>query len=183
MVFRLIFFVMTAVLVLDSLLGRFAILTLPRFECCRFSFALILRFLVFTLATESVEIERSIALEKILSIFAAVCSLFPETAACQVSLYADNRNRRNRGRWCNGRNAKKTNTLKQTKTTPPAFCPALKCIYRIPLPGIQNVMISGTGVYVFVSARPGAVWGVFRRSGRDLSIVFFLREAPAKQIL
>ena len=59
-----------------------ASITLPRFERCRFSFALILRFLVFTLATESVEIERSIALEKILSIFAAVCSLFPETAAC-----------------------------------------------------------------------------------------------------
>ena len=60
-----------------------AILALPRFERCRFSFALILRFLLFTLATESVEIVSIIVLEKILFIFAAVCSLFPETAACQ----------------------------------------------------------------------------------------------------
>ena len=82
MVFRIIFqFLLTTALVLDSLLGLFAILTLPRFERCRFSFALILRFLVFTLATESVEIV-SIVLEYVLFIFAAVCSLFPETAAC-----------------------------------------------------------------------------------------------------
>ena len=81
MVFRLIFFVMTAVLALDSLLGLFAILTLPNFERCRFSFALILRFLVFTLATESVEIE-CIVVECVVFISAPVCSLFPETVAC-----------------------------------------------------------------------------------------------------
>ena len=68
-----------------------AILALPRFERCRFSFALILRFLVFTLTTQSVEIVR-IVVEFVVFIFAAVRSLFPETVACrdtQVS-YADN---------------------------------------------------------------------------------------------
>ena len=74
-------FLLTAALRLDSLWGLFAILTLPHFERCRFSFALILRFLLFTLATESVEIV-SIVLEYVLFIIAAVCSIFPETAAC-----------------------------------------------------------------------------------------------------
>ena len=82
MVFRIIFlFLLTAALVLDSLWGLFAILTLPHFECCRFSFALILCFLLFTLATESVEIE-SIVVECVVFISAPVCSLFPETVAC-----------------------------------------------------------------------------------------------------
>ena len=71
---------------------------MPRFERCRFSFALELRFLVFTLTTESVEIVR-IVVELVVFVFAAVSGLFPETVAChhtQVSLYADNE--RNRGR-------------------------------------------------------------------------------------
>ena len=77
-----------AALLFDSLCRLWAILALRRFERCRFSFALILRFLVFTLTTESVEIVR-IVVELVVFIFAAVRSLFPETVAChhtQVSL-------------------------------------------------------------------------------------------------
>ena len=80
---------MTTVLVPDSLFGLWALFALPRFERCRFSFALELRFLVFTLTTESVEIVR-IVVELVVFIFAAVRSLFPEAVACdhtEVSLY------------------------------------------------------------------------------------------------
>ena len=89
---------MTTVLVPDSLFGLWAFLALPRFELSRGCFALELRFLVRTLATESVEIVR-IVVEFVVFIFAAIRGLFPETVAChhtQVSLYADNG--RNRGR-------------------------------------------------------------------------------------
>ena len=92
MVFRVsIIFFITAVLVLSCFFtfGFVAILALPLlFECSRFSFALELRFLVFTLTAESVEIVR-IVVERVVFISAAVRGLFPETVAChhtQVSL-------------------------------------------------------------------------------------------------
>ena len=92
MVFRFICVGLCAavLLFLNSLFGfrLWAILTLPLFERSRFSFALVLRFLVFTLTTKSVEIVR-IVVELVVFIFAAVRGLFPETVAChhtQVSL-------------------------------------------------------------------------------------------------
>ena len=92
LVFRLICVVFcAAVLLFDSLCRLWAILALPRFERCRFSFALELRFLLFTLTTQSVEIVR-IVVEFVVFIFAAIRGLFPETVAChhtQVS-YTDN---------------------------------------------------------------------------------------------
>ena len=90
-VFRLIFvFLLTAVLVPDFFFGIFAILTLPRFECCRFSFALELRFLVFTLTTKRVEIVR-IVVELVVFVFAAVRGLFPETVACRHKIQREAR--------------------------------------------------------------------------------------------
>ena len=87
---RTLFAVITVfpAILFDSLFGHCAILALPLFERCRFSFALELRFLVFTLTTQSVEIVR-IVVERVVFIFAAVRGLFPETVAChhtQVSL-------------------------------------------------------------------------------------------------
>ena len=90
LVFRLICVVFcAAALLFDSLCRLWAFLALPRFELSRGCFALEFRFLVRTLATESVEIVR-IVVELVVFIFAAVRGLFPETVAChhtQVSLY------------------------------------------------------------------------------------------------
>ena len=81
LVFRLICVVFcAAALLFDSLCRLWAILALPRFELSRGCFALILRFLVFTLTTKSVEIV-CIMFELIVFISAAVRSLFPETVA------------------------------------------------------------------------------------------------------
>ena len=82
LVFRLICVVFcAAALLFDSLCRLWALLTLPRFDRCRFSFALELRFLVYTLTTKREEIVR-IVVEFVVFVFAAVRGLFPETVAC-----------------------------------------------------------------------------------------------------
>jgi len=63
-----------------SFFSLWAFLALPRFDRCRLSFALKLRFLVYTLTTKREEIVR-IVVELVVFVFAAVRGLFPETVA------------------------------------------------------------------------------------------------------